>query len=1137
MATATERRTRPMPSVSQLPEPQKPRPRWRFRLLAAGFLLLLVLVVCLPTIASNSPIVQMLIAQATDDLQGEVAVGTIHLGWFSPPVLADLEIRDTQGHSLVAIQQVRAERSLLSLLLNTTDLGKIQIEKPKLSVSYDGSTTNLEEVFGKWLEGDSSQSEIGVEVIVTGGTVTLTDTRSSQKWQVSQFDLAASVPTDANSPVDLRASGQVADSQHAGRFALELVLNRTTTRDDPLSAIESLKAEIDDTPLEMLAPLLARSLPGTKLAGRLSAFAKCELTDDGTQPGLDLQLTAQVDNFLLAGNAIHGDRLAVDRVEAGGHAQWHGRLVDIERLRVQTELGNVVMSGGFEIPDDSLSTLFKSLAEQTYQIEAALNLAALAAKMPNTLRLQEGMQVQSGDLTIALQSRRDADQMRWEGHADLSQLAAERLGRQITWPEPIRATLSATKNAQGLSIERLQCQARHLQLNASGTPEQIDATLDFNLAGLMQEASQLIDLGTLTLAGNGHGRFQWRRQSQQEYAANGILQVNGFRLALDDTQGWSEKELRLQLDAQGPIGNTSAVSIGAGKAQLFVGEDQVTATLAEPVNDLMNAASYPIDFHSQGDLARWAIRLKTLMPMGDLQTAGQFTATGRIDYSFETPSVRDAKVRVQQLTIRSPQLNFSDPDAELSVGLAKWSSSQNRLEIRSAALAGQTIGVGVEPFTLAWADGKIGDLNGTVAVRTTLERIQQWTSATLTTPPQWTLAGNLAAQSTFQTTKGNVTFNADSVIEQFVAHHHSGKKLEEPSIRLIAKGKYDPEANQLELANAKLESGLVAADANGKFDLAKEKPRIDLDGQYQYDLVRLSEVGRAQFGIPLFAAGKNVSPFSYHGPISLAEAQARLGLTWTGAEIAGFLFGPGKLDAQLIDGIAQTSPIDLNVSEGRVNLTPHLTFSDQGSVLTVEPGQIAQRIRISPRMCAGALQYIAPPLAGVATAEGTFSIEMENCRVPLDDPSKGDLSGRMIVHAVSIGPGPLIRELATALGFGKTAQLSRESVVPFRMVEGRVYHRDLELVFPEVTMKTYGSVGLDQSLALMVEMPIPAKWRTGNPILDNAVQNKTIRIPIGGSLQRPAVDQRELERQAGQFLQGAVQNVLQNQLNRLFQPK
>ena len=81
-------------------------------------------------------------------------------------------------------------------------------------------------------------------------------------------------------------------------------------------------------------------------------------------------------------------------------------------------------------------------------------------------------------------------------------------------------------------------------------------------------------------------------------------------------------------------------------------------------------------------------------------------------------------------------------------------------------------------------------------------------------------------------------------------------------------------------------------------------------------------------------------------------------------------------------------------------------------------------------------------------------------------------------------------------------------------------------------MTTHGSVGLDQSLALVVEMPVPAKWRTGNATLDLALKNQTIRLPVGGSLLQPAIDKRELERQAGQFLQGAARNVIGNELNR-----
>ena len=145
----------------------------------------------------------------------------------------------------------------------------------------------------------------------------------------------------------------------------------------------------------------------------------------------------------------------------------------------------------------------------------------------------------------------------------------------------------------------------------------------------------------------------------------------------------------------------------------------------------------------------------------------------------------------------------------------------------------------------------------------------------------------------------------------------------------------------------------------------------------------------------------------------------------------------------------------------------------------------------------------------------------------------------MTVHSVEIGPGPLVQELALVLDRAVPARLTRESVISFQMVDGRVYHRDLEMVFPDLTIRTYGSVGLDRSLALMAEMPVPPKWR-GDNVLGSALRDQVIRLPIGGTLEKPKIDRRALEQVSRQFLQGAARNVLEDQLNkqldRLFRP-
>ena len=76
-----------------------------------------------------------------------------------------------------------------------------------------------------------------------------------------------------------------------------------------------------------------------------------------------------------------------------------------------------------------------------------------------------------------------------------------------------------------------------------------------------------------------------------------------------------------------------------------------------------------------------------------------------------------------------------------------------------------------------------------------------------------------------------------------------------------------------------------------------------------------------------------------------------------------------------------------------------------------------------PAMAASGLQYIVPALAGIATAEGRFSIELEGCRIPIDAPARGELAGRMIVHSVQIGPGHLLQAYLSRFSIAKLSKI------------------------------------------------------------------------------------------------------------------
>ncbi|HLA86275.1 MAG TPA: hypothetical protein VJL29_15915, partial [Thermoguttaceae bacterium] len=421
-----------------------------------------------------------------------------------------------------------------------------------------------------------------------------------------------------------------------------------------------------------------------------------------------------------------------------------------------------------------------------------------------------------------------------------------------------------------------------------------------------------------------------------------------------------------------------------------------------------------------------------------------------------------------------------------------------------------------------------------------MARLQGWLTAP-GKPPTLRAYGRLQGQAQVSHAAGVVSGRLDATVTKLVMQNADGRQFQDPEAKLTARGSYQSSTDQLKLDEMLLATTALGVRAAGQVDSLSANPKVNLTGRLGYDWQRLTPLLQSYAGDQIIFAGRGDRLMTFAGPLDPAVAQAAAAVDWTGAYVYGFQFGPGVLDARLAGGVVECAPLDLSVSEGRLSARPRLRLSPEPMLLEVEPGRLIQQVRINPNMCAQGLQYIAPVLAGVATAEGRFSIDLDQCRIRLDDPAQSELSGRFTVHTIEIGPGALVRELAVVLNRATAAKLQRESVIRFHLAKGRVYHEGLELVFPEMTVRTYGSVGVtDQTMSLVAEMPIPPKWLAGNQVLDSALKNQVLKVPIRGTLGKPAIDHRTLDQYNKSLLRNATKNVIEGELNRqldrLFQP-
>lgn len=213
--------------------------------------------------------------------------------------------------------------------------------------------------------------------------------------------------------------------------------------------------------------------------------------------------------------------------------------------------------------------------------------------------------------------------------------------------------------------------------------------------------------------------------------------------------------------------------------------------------------------------------------------------------------------------------------------------------------------------------------------------------------------------------------------------------------------------------------------------------------------------------------------------------------------------GPWSADPWISD------PIDVEL---RLAQTP----SGDASEWTLHPTTILEEAELEPSVAQGVLAYIAPVLADATRTSGRFSLALDGGTFPVGVPEKSMFSGTLTMHAVDLGPGPLVTGILGALPgriqVPTSIRVADDSQIVFRMEDRRMWHEGLEFGFPlprggsRLDLSSSGSVGLDDRvLDIKLALPFPADLPADRPVLAS-LGGKTVSLGIGGKLGEPRVD-------------------------------
>lgn len=1129
-----------------------PRGRWKRRFLAVFFLGVSLLVLS-PVLLARTPLRNWLLARALTQFQGDIRIGGASLWWFSRPVFTDIEVRDGNGRTLLQVPCLESSKSLVGLLCRPFDLGEFRLTQPAVRVVCSRDSSNLEAALANWLQSPRPVSDgpllalkgIAVRAVLTQARVVLEDEDSGRTWSLDPLDLTLAIPRDRRTPIRLELNAAVADGGRGGRLHAEVSARFVEANGAPPRLRAEGELTSDELPLDAAEPLLRRLEPRIKLGGRLNVHLTFQ-PGEGQSVASDVRLqgSVSVQELALSNSLLRPDTLRLPRVDAPCRIVLDGTRLSIEQLEIQSEVGKISLAGAMDLarPQDTL-------LQPGQRVEAELNLARLADLVPNTLHLTKDTRVQSGTLSLHLRSFLRGDSLLLEGDLHTSDLEGRFQGQRIIWKEPLNVVLTAHQDAStSLPVfECFRCDSDFLRLEMSGSLEEWTARGSFNLGRLSEHLAGFVELGTLRVQGEGTLRAAARRNPRGGYRLESDVRFAQLSLS-DGARAWREDSLTIHLDLLGEV--VGGYRINGGALHVLTGKDGIDLDLLEPIADLQSFHTARARLRCHGDLARWHGRIANLTGLLDgVRLAGLIDLDGRVRYAGETIQLEDVKIAGRTVKFQGFGLSVDEPSLDFTTS-GRWLPPRETLELQHTRLSCPTVTVQAPAVTLGTDPSGAWQITAAATVQGDVARLLR-----MCCKGGGSVDGALVGRIDLRPDEGRQIVQLDLNVQNLILGSPAAPFWRESRVNLIGHGVYDVLKDSLRIVQLHVDSPALSCDAAGQLGALRSDMELSLEGKLGYDLEKLEPHLRPYLGPGVKLTGRDVRPFHIAGPLVAPETSGAVtltsqetnprradgtplaasllsrvhgdaGLSWLSLQALGCQVGGAELRGQLTGGSVHVAPIEATLNQGRLHLEPSLRLDPLPLELTLAKGHAIDRARLTPAACASALGYAVPVLAGVAQADGEISLDLQSGRVPLTEPAKADTIGWLTIHSAQVSAGPLVQELSVLLAGPATLTLAKDNIVPFRLLNGRVYHTGLELHFPELTIRTSGSVGLDGSLSLTAEMPVPPKWLGSSKLAKTALGNQTIRLPIGGTLSHPKIDEKALRDASVKFVRDAAGNAL-----------
>jgi hypothetical protein len=1160
-------------------EPTEPRSKptkksFAKRIALVASALFIGLLLFFPAIAVRTPLKEIAIRYATAELNGRIEIGHVSAGWLSPIIVQNLIVSDANEQTIASVDSIATSKTLISLLTGN-QFGTIEIHRPQVDLVVREDGSNLEDLFSNYLTAPSSEPSSNqlphMQIKVVNGTVRMKSPSLPQTGIIDGLDLIVDClnPHPLSAQANFRIGGT---DQESGTAKIQVVVDESHSALTPDAIAANLHTE--RLPLSAFAPVLIRLVGPMNCSGTVDS--QMALAIDLTKLELDIDATRLFGQniALVAPQYLGSDQFNAQQITATGKLAATRRSLRASEFSAQTEFAALRVDGAMDWEHLNQLAGGDELPRTHFQLDGQIDLAQLARMLPQTVRIRQGVAMESGLLRFTASARDEADGPRLVANAESTQLNFQVDGRHIVWNQPIRLVGVCAHRDNRLSLDEIRLQSEFLNLAGQANWDCGLLNIQGDLHQMLNQVNQLIDTGGFELAGKMDGQLQWQL-SQPPQPETGdepilidgkfVIDSPGFRIP--GLQPWSDRKLDLTFGGEGVVGTANKLAINSGTIDLRLGIERATAVLQDPVKSVTDWSKIQFKCQVSGSIGQWLTHTRNLIELP------QFSSNGDLQSEFLL-SMNSQGIRLNHLQFEAAGFAFDGFGMQIAEpkltgrGNVKYSFSDGSLQLSQLRLAGEAIAAASEKLAVKFIDNFVAD--GEVSFRANAGRVSNWFGYSL---PQDTirwdgatvgkivfrpgrdgLGGELSARiSDFAVLQQDNAPSPKGTI-QTAGHQRPYREIwREPEIVVSGGLGIDNSFDRLTLTNLDLKSKTADVKAEGTISDLTHSISTDIRGNWNVKWENVNQTLQSYLGEVVSIQGSGWQPFSIRGPLiesGTSEAWVPVPLAgtasiaWQEGQVYGIPVGGSQIDLQLNQALCRlTSAANENHVDHFMQTRPVLDLREAEPWLHLQEGTLLDQWQVSENDSRTWLKYVAPLIADATSAQGQISASIQRGQIPLYNPLATSVQGSVAVHDLTVGPGPLVQQLLPLidqirgllkLGSGQTQQPSvwlrmKPQEIPVNIQQGRVYHEGFEINYKDATVRTRGSVGFDQTLNMVAEIPILDDWIGDEKTLSH-LRGQSLSVPISGTLTKPRLDAQSAARMAQQLLRDTVVNAAQQRV-------